>query len=352
MAALNDILDIVSALQIAVNPPEWLLQWRSVMTGEKTWGDYSFQERTCQGWLWPYLLQIETVYGSGRWDWWIQAHEMKRLPDSPIPQIDFLDRPDDETLKMLEKCLDADWNYRLYDFLDWILWGFGYGETRPKVDENVNEKWYRLFNLGLMIVNPYDYWGRLYSETKGRGSWNRSAFYPTPHPVCKMMVKMQAHDVLKENHGNKDPRALSVMEPCVGTGRMLLEASNYSVNLHGADIDAVCIKASLVNGFLYMPWAVKPAAWIDFVQGETNGQIENDQGITSVDPVSAIIAHADIPDKVEYAGESKTGVHRFKIKSGPAKKTQFKVRDLTTEKFKAAYVSAVNKRMTKIKKAA
>ena len=49
-----------------------------------------------------------------------------------------------------------------------------------------------------------------------------------------------------------------VMEPCLGTGRMLLHASNYSLRLHGMDIDQTVLTAALVNGALYAPWMVRP----------------------------------------------------------------------------------------------
>ena len=168
---------------------------------------------------------------------------------------------------MLHKCLDANWNYRLPDFLDWILWGFGEAMNengdQPKIDSKTNEKWYRLFNLGLLLTNPTDYWGELYSETKGRGSWNRTGFYPTPQNVCNMICKMTMQsDLDKAEKNGQDTRILSVMEPAVGTGRMLLEASNYSVNLWGMDVDRVCVNATKINGFLYAPWMVRPAPWL------------------------------------------------------------------------------------------
>lgn len=61
----------------------------------------------------------------------------------------------------------------------------------------------------------------------------------------------------------KDCRRESVCDPCVGTGRMLLHASNHSLRLYGLDIDATLCKATLVNGYLYAPWMVRPLAWLD-----------------------------------------------------------------------------------------
>jgi len=54
-----------------------------------------------------------------------------------------------------------------------------------------------------------------------------------------------------------------VMDPCAGTGRMLLAASNHSYRLHGCDINPTVIKVTLVNGFLYAPWLVRPFPFLD-----------------------------------------------------------------------------------------
>jgi hypothetical protein len=53
------------------------------------------------------------------------------------------------------------------------------------------------------------------------------------------------------------PITEAMIDPCVGTGRMLLTASNYSVNLHGQDIDEVVLKAANINFWLYVPWLIK-----------------------------------------------------------------------------------------------
>jgi hypothetical protein len=67
--------------------------------------------------------------------------------------------------------------------------------------------------------------------------------------------------------GDSDNRLKSVNEPCVGTGRMLLYASNYSLILSGQDINLTCVKATLVNGYLYAPWMVKP---LDFLFADSS----------------------------------------------------------------------------------
>lgn len=60
----------------------------------------------------------------------------------------------------------------------------------------------------------------------------------------------------------QDMRAETVLGPCVGTERMLLHASNHSLRLYGMDIDGTFCKATLVNGYLWAPWLVRPIPWL------------------------------------------------------------------------------------------
>jgi hypothetical protein len=62
--------------------------------------------------------------------------------------------------------------------------------------------------------------------------------------------------------GGQEPAA-KTCDPCLGTGRMLLHSSSYSMRLYGMDINPTVIKVSLVNGYLYAPWLVKPFPFLD-----------------------------------------------------------------------------------------
>jgi hypothetical protein len=44
----------------------------------------------------------------------------------------------------------------------------------------------------------------------------------------------------------------------VGTGRLLLHASNHSLNLWGQDVDPLVVALCKVNGALYAPWLAFP----------------------------------------------------------------------------------------------
>jgi hypothetical protein len=49
-----------------------------------------------------------------------------------------------------------------------------------------------------------------------------------------------------------------VNDPCVGSGCMLLHASNFSMNLWEQDIDRLAIAMCKINGALYAPWLAFP----------------------------------------------------------------------------------------------
>ncbi|MBK8277245.1 MAG: hypothetical protein IPK92_15865 [Nitrospira sp.] len=49
-----------------------------------------------------------------------------------------------------------------------------------------------------------------------------------------------------------------IMDPCCGTGRMLLHASNISLRLYGMDIDPLVTLIAKINGALYVPWLAYP----------------------------------------------------------------------------------------------
>ncbi len=68
-------------------------------------------------------------------------------------------------------------------------------------------------------------------------------------------MQMLIHDMRKER---RYPRTRSVNDPCVGSGRMLLHASNHVLRLFGQDIDSLAIAMCKINGALYAPWLSFP----------------------------------------------------------------------------------------------
>ena len=220
------------------------------------------------GWMLPTLLHLDDCL-CGRWDYWRRCCERPgTLPAASIPHLDFLDLPHPATRRMLERSLDCiprhgswrtwgSWQYVAY-FLDWLLFGLGHkGQSQaprePDGCRGASDRLYQVFALDALLLWPHDYFGSLLAETsygKGQG------FYPTPHPICEFMTRMVCDD-------KRDMRAETVCDPCVGTGRMLLHASNHSLRLFGMDIDPVLCKATLVNGYCFAPWLVRPIPWLD-----------------------------------------------------------------------------------------
>jgi hypothetical protein len=215
------------------------------------------------GWLLPHLLQADEFLWR-RWHHWYEISSAGKVI-APIPTIEW--RKDLAGFKMLDRSLSTIMNYgdwrgwnswRAFDyFMDWLLYGFGH-KGQPRLPEEhpdyhgASDRLYQVFNLETLLAFPYDYFGDILAENHhGR----QVGFFPTPLEVCQLMAAM--------NFGDEDARTKTVCDPCVGTGRMLLVASNYSYRLYGCDINPTVIKATLVNGFLYAPWLVRSFPFLD-----------------------------------------------------------------------------------------
>lgn len=200
---------------------------------------------------WGYLHRVHQAWGpeTGEAD----------LDPGPIPRVVFGDTHDGKVFRDLTKAVEiagstryGGWGWSSFRvLLDWLSWGLGTGKTPPEVDDAVQEKLYRTVDLVGWLERPYDYLAAYICEMRGNG-WNPHAFYPTPHTVCEAMVAMQMHDAEGDN------RRKTVCDPCCGTGRMLLHASNHSLYLFGQDIDAMMVQCTLINGAIYAPWIVAP----------------------------------------------------------------------------------------------
>lgn len=239
--------------------------------------DNTLQRNLKRGWLIPYLVAIESQLW-GRWEYWSELMEANALTDTPIPQIEFHDGRGGGARKHLERCLDlvpnqgsgswkgwSSWQNFNY-FLDWLLYGFGYvGQQElppePRGCEGASMRLYQMFNLHWVLAHPYDYWGDILAES---GHGRHSGFYPTPHCIARMM------SLMIQGTYNHERRAASCYDCACGTGRMLLEGSNNSLQLFGQDKDLTVCKAAVVNGFWYMPWLVKP---FPFLKGESTDEV-------------------------------------------------------------------------------
>jgi hypothetical protein len=241
-----------------------------------------------RGWMLPLLLEGDAYFGHGRWAWWCESMD-GTLPESPIPQINFVSasdnavRPELQELsrnvaekgtyagpplsasgarKHLEKLITkmgSGWESMLF-LIRWIAWGLNCGmdKERPQPRHSYgDEAWDAMllkeFHLGRLQAADCDVLGSYIAEANGNG-FNPHAFFPTPMEVCTMMAQMTMAD--GPVNPERDSRLASVNDCCVGTGRMLLAASNFSVNLYATDIDPTMVDACSINCALYAPWAV------------------------------------------------------------------------------------------------
>lgn len=206
----------------------------------------------------------ETVLGPPiivpRWHYLFKTLRAGRLLDESIPQIHFYSSyqgQPKQVLGQLEKwvrLIERDgvaWS-ALTSFIEWLGWALGVHDEPSKLRADTQLDLYRVVDLVPMMEWPSDYLGDLASERFGGGP---NAFYPTPHSVVEMMSQMVAHDV---KLAGRDSRAETVLDCCLGTGRMLLHASNYSLRLHGQDIDWFVLLCAKINFALYAPWAIAP----------------------------------------------------------------------------------------------
>lgn len=221
------------------------------------------------GWLLPYLMEYDDAMW-GRWSWWAECKIAGAISeDSQIPEIWFEGHPHAQTLKMIEQCLDAipchgswrGWSSSNYFdwFLDWLLYGLGSPAQKqtprePGGCEGAADRLYQIFQLGPMQLWPYDYLGHLMAET---GFGKHCGFYPTPMDVCQLMAKMIM------GTSDRDHRFEQFNDPCIGTGRMPLVASNYCLSLFGQDINRTCVRATMVNAAIYAPWMCSPFPFLD-----------------------------------------------------------------------------------------
>jgi hypothetical protein len=215
------------------------------------------------GWLLPCLLHADNFLWR-RWHHWLETAVAGKVI-APIPPIEW--QRHDLGFKILDRCLSAiskhgDWrgwgSWTAFDyFMDWLLYGLGHrGQNEPPEEKvefrGASDRLYQVFNLETLLAYPHDYLGDILAENHhGR----HVGFYPTPMHVCEFMARMTV--------GGEDARTKSVCDPCVGTGRLLLAASNYSYRLYGCDINPTVIKATLINGYVYAPWLVRPFPFLD-----------------------------------------------------------------------------------------
>ena len=264
---IKDIVDSASEEKInsitEMKNVTTLIQSRLYGKYNYDWSNMTIEQKTPHGWLRGIYALTETIV-LGRWKYWLDIRTLaatnreackKFLEETEIPRISF--NSNNIVMSMLNKCIDNPYLRSLYKsdilalFTEWLLYGFGDNTVTelPKgITSQANEYWYKEFKGELLILYPDDYLGTMAAEL---GLGKNQGYFPTPMHVVTLMAEMAMS-------GDKDNRKYeSVNDPCLGSGRMLLCASNYSLDLSGQDINPNIINVSKVNGYLYVPWMVE-----------------------------------------------------------------------------------------------
>jgi len=256
-------------------------------------------EKIKHKWLRPYLIGLSNLFDR-RWDYWLRTIEEGRVLDEPIPQINFTSTPSEDTIKNLDQCINymasRGYSNSFDHFVDWLLFGFGDSEVQelaPQISDEINEYWYRNFDLSLFYldrkeqkqfietgvkpeVHGFDYMGYYASTNTGKGKWwNPNSFYATPPNVVKMMVEMMVGD-------REGMKTQIFNEPCCGSGIFFLYMSNYCLRMYGQDISHNMVKLARVNAWTYIPWM----AWIPDVEiGGLGDSIDEVKSMEEIIPV-------------------------------------------------------------------
>lgn len=237
---------------------------------------------TYRGFLLPLVQQMHKhprCNTGDRWGYYFQClHEGRLIPER-LPQVYWQGATSTHVNaleKLLNGCVSILEGYDTWDvfkaLVQWIGWALSTRRRPPdlfndmrrnersarraSVDERIekmNAYLYQHMKLDDWLITPDDHLGNFLAEQKGKG-WNPHAFYPTPMEVCKLMAAL--------NHGERgtthDLRGMTACDPCIGTGRTMLTAADYSMRIAGQDIDGLAIAICYINGALYAPWITFP----------------------------------------------------------------------------------------------
>jgi len=206
---------------------------------------------------------------SERWKWWSIALYTGRLPADPYPEIEF--EPGLTTshaaYQMIERLLEPFHEKRLafLNLLDHLLFHFGDPSVTDisKIPEEQKRHFRNTIDLRTFFKFPGDLWGHYLENNMSKWERQDSAFFTTPDYICKMMADITIPD-------SPNNRYLSFNDPCSGTMRMGLYASNKGIlDISAQEIHPTIYKVGLINAWLYLPPSVMPSKEINkFIKEE------------------------------------------------------------------------------------
>lgn len=231
-------------------------------------------------------LLMTDIFTTKRWGYWSEILVTKDI-SKDIPQIDFGNVSTNEGRRvsdMLRYCINTPYTHgatAFNNFISYLLYclmplNYHKGETVQEkeieanklianIDDRSLKNYYENFSLEAMMLFPGDYLGDLAAEYLGS---NGTEYFPTPHHIVDLMIQITMGEGDKEDNKTK-----AVCDPCAGSSRMLLYASNNSLRVSGMDISKAIVNVSMVNGFLYVPWMV-------FVTDEINAILQDKENMS------------------------------------------------------------------------
>lgn len=207
------------------------------------------------GFLIPLFSGLEDKF-IGRTRWWVPNYFKDEVPNTTIPKIDWMASAGTLQRKTVAKLLNDCVIYMgsLEKFLSFVLYSFNQSNEdlwKTAQDEELRRWEINLRKaLPLMLEAPWPYFTDLIEENSSKSMKDAHGFFATPMQITVMMAEMQLREL-------KDISA-SVYDPCIGTGNMLLAASNHSINLYGQDIGHTVLMGCMIHMHLYVPWAIAP----------------------------------------------------------------------------------------------
>jgi hypothetical protein len=235
-----------------------------------------------------------------RWQWWLRHLERGEYPApcsgdpaldafARVPQLHFGQGATSygcdqgphpgyrhktakaELRPMWERTCDRTWNISGRSsapeeaIARYILHAFG--QETWDLGEEVYRAIEQHFDLAGYLAFPADYAGETLAN---RQAGRHAAFFPTPMSVVEMMTALTTTDSVHESYSaigpaprfvryNAEGRPQAFCDPCGGTARMHLLASNYGfVEQYYQDIWPTAVTIARAHAACWVPWMILP----------------------------------------------------------------------------------------------
>ena len=118
-------------------------------------------------------------------------------------------------------------------------------DVPPSLETRTLEELNKSFNKNLFMMQREDFLGRAYEELD-LGDVKKGQFF-TPMNICDMMAQITVD-------GENKSFPVNVLDPCVGSGRMLLSAYRvlgFKGFFFGCEIDRLVYKIAVMNSYFW-----------------------------------------------------------------------------------------------------